>query len=179
MISVWNRRRSAPPGATAAGTEQPARQDGGTEAGKRGRHRGVATVEFALVSIVFFFIVFATVDFGRAIFVYSELHTGVRDAAREMKVKTANGNTGGAISAGLIQNRVRRGLNPETSAEANRPGLQSATASYSCTGGCVSGGRLNITASVGFTPITLGFLQILAPGIGPLTLTSSTSVTLE
>jgi Flp pilus assembly protein TadG len=131
-------------------------------------------VEFAIVSMALFFMIFATVDFGRSIFVYAELHQAVRDAAREMKVKTANGNNGGAISASLIQNRVRRAKNPETSVETARPGLEAATVSYSCAGGCASGNRLTIEASVPFTAVTQDFL-----GIGSLTLTASASVTLE
>jgi Flp pilus assembly protein TadG len=185
MMSIWNRRRSAPPGPVPTEqteTDRTAAKDQGTESTQRGRRRGFATVEFAVVSIVFFFIVFATVDFGRAIFIYSELHTGVGDAAREMKVKTANGNTNGAISNSLIQHRVRYAMNPDLSpsiVETARPGLETATTSYSCTGGCVSGGTLNITGQVSFTPITLGFLQMVAPSIGPLTLTATTSVSLE
>jgi hypothetical protein len=98
----------------------------------------------------------------------------VRDAAREMKVETANGNAHGGITTSNIQNRVRRGLNPETSVQTTRPGLASATASFSCAGGCSSGNKLTITASVPFTAVTQDFL-----GISPITLTATTTVTLE
>jgi Flp pilus assembly protein TadG len=184
MTTCWN-RRFAPPGPAATeptDTNQPVAQVQGTESKRQGRQGGFASIEFALVSILFFFFVFATVDFGRAIFIYSELHTGVRDAAREMKVKTANGNTNGAISNSLIQHRVRFALNPDMSpsvVETPRPGLENATTTFSCSGGCVSGGTLNITGQVTFTPVTLSFLRVIAPGIGPLTLTSTTSVKLE
>jgi Flp pilus assembly protein TadG len=178
-MRIWNRRRGAPPGVDVCAAAAGNRDAGSRE---KGRHPAFATVEFALVSMLFFFMVFATVDFGRAIFIYSELHHGARDAAREMKVKTANGDTNGAISNTAIQRRVRYAwdINSNPSmVEYPRPGLQTATSSYSCTGGCVSGGKLNITASVNFTPVTLSFLQIIAPGLGPITLTTTTSVTLE
>lgn len=143
--------------------------------GDRGRQSGAAVVEFAIASFVFLFMVFATVDFGRAIFVYAELQHGVRDAAREMKVKTANGDNGGAISQSAIQNRVRRFRNIETNGNgAFRPGLTQATATFSCAGGCTSGNRLSIAAAVPFTAVTQEFL-----GIGPLTLSASTSLILE
>jgi hypothetical protein len=118
--------------------------------------------------------VFATIDFGRSIFIYAELHNAVRDAAREAKVRTANGNTGGAISQSLIDHRVKYALNPDTNEEGTRPGLESASVSYSCAGGCTSGNRITIQASVPFTAVTQGFL-----GIGPLTLRATASVTLE
>ncbi len=47
---------------------------------------GQATVEFAIVSIIFLMIVLGTIDFGRAIYMYSELTNSVREGARYAQV---------------------------------------------------------------------------------------------
>jgi Flp pilus assembly protein TadG len=170
----WNRRRASP--RSASGEAEGASKPAGATARVRtkGRRRGTATVEFALAGTAFFMMIFGAVDFGRAIFVYAELHQAVRDAAREAKVRTANGNKGGAISQSLIENRVKRALNPDDSEESDRPGLAAATATYDCDPSCTSGSRLTISASVPFTTVTQDLL-----GISPITLTTSASVTLE
>jgi Flp pilus assembly protein TadG len=144
--------------------------------GKReSRYLGQAIVEFALISTAFFMIVFGTVDFGRAIFLNAELHNAVRDATREAKREVANGPSGPGISQSSIENRVRKAQKPDGSnAESDRPGLQSATASFTCTGDCTSGDKLTVTASVPFSAITQEFL-----GIDPITLTATSTVTLE
>jgi Flp pilus assembly protein TadG len=137
--------------------------------------RGQAIVEFALISVVFFMIVFGTIDFGRAIYLNAQLHNAVRDATREAKRETANGGAGGGISQARILNRVRNAQVPDgTNAEEARPGLGSATASFSCAGGCISGGKITVTASVQFIPVTMNFL-----GLDPITLTASSTTTLE
>jgi Flp pilus assembly protein TadG len=137
--------------------------------------RGQAIVEFALISTAFFMIVFGTIDFGRAIFLNAELHNAVRDATREAKRETSNGSAGGGISQSLISNRVHRAQVPDgTNAEKDRPGLTNATVSYSCSGGCVSGNKITVTASVPFTAITQDLL-----GIDPIMLTASSTTTLE
>jgi Flp pilus assembly protein TadG len=134
---------------------------------------GQAIVEFALISTAFFMIVFGTIDFGRAIFLNAQLHNAVRDATRE--AKRANGGAGGGISQSLIANRVHRAQVPDgTNAEGDRPGLTNATVSYSCPGGCVSGNKITVTASVPFTAFTQDLL-----GIDPFTLTASSTTTLE
>jgi Flp pilus assembly protein TadG len=139
------------------------------------RRPGQAIVEFALISTAFFMIVFGTIDFGRAIFLNAELHNAVRDATREAKTRTANGNAGGGISQALIENRVHKAQVPDgTNIEKDRPGLTSATASFSCAGGCISGNKITVTASVPFSAITQDLL-----GIDPFTLTASSTTTLE
>src|SRR5687768_852174 len=42
---------------------------------------GQAIVEFAIVSIAFFMLVFGSIDFGRAVFMYSQLHNAVQEGA--------------------------------------------------------------------------------------------------
>jgi len=128
-------------------------------------------VEFAITSVAFLLIVFGTIDFGRSIYLYSQLNNGAREAAREAKVGEANGY---GWSAGTIGQRVRVAKDPATSAETSRPGLAGATVTYTCTGSCAPGDRLTIDADLPFSAITQGFL-----GIAPITLHSSATVTIE
>jgi Flp pilus assembly protein TadG len=137
----------------------------------RTRAAGQATVEFALVSAALLLIVFGTFDFGRSIFLSSELHNAVRDAAREGKVAIANGS---GINRASLENRVRKARNPETAAEHARPGLEGATVAVTCSGACASGDRLTVRASLPFRSVTQQFL-----GIRPIDLTASATVTLE
>jgi hypothetical protein len=47
------------------------------------RQRGVATVEFALISLLFFTIVLAMLEFGRMMYLYNTMQEVTRRAARE------------------------------------------------------------------------------------------------
>jgi Flp pilus assembly protein TadG len=132
---------------------------------------GQTMVEFAIVSVAFFLIVFGTVDFGRAIYLYSELHNAVRDVAREGKVKTANGY---GIDTASLESHVYQYWNPETQTTKPRPGLEKAEATVTCVGGCTSGNTLVVEATLPFKAVTQEFL-----GLSPLTLKASASVTLE
>lgn len=51
------------------------------------RRRGVATVEFALVCMIFFTLVFGALEFARLMFVYNSIQEVTRRAAREMTVR--------------------------------------------------------------------------------------------
>lgn len=51
------------------------------------RPRGVATVEFALVSMIFFTLLFGALEFARLLYVYNTLQEVTRRAAREMTVR--------------------------------------------------------------------------------------------
>lgn len=145
-------------------------------------HRGQATVEFAIVSIFLLLTVLGTIDFGRAIFLKSELEAAVREAAREARTVTARpGQVGPPCDtvANVVKQRVRYQKNPDEGGgcgegEHPRPGLQSATATYTCSPSCSSGGKLTVTATLPFQAVTQEFL-----GISPLTLTASATVTLE
>jgi len=136
-----------------------------------GASAGQTMVEFAIVSVAFFLIVFGTVDFGRAIYLYSELHNAVRDVAREGKVGSANGL---GVDTAKLESHIADSWNPETQTTHPRPGLGDATASVTCVGGCTSGNTLVVTASIPFQAVTQGFL-----GLSPITLKASASVTLE
>ncbi len=146
--------------------------------GANGRRRGDADapagqtlIEFAIVSVAFFLIVFGTIDFGRAIYLYSELHNAVRDVAREGKVGSANGF---GVNIAKLEGHIANYWNPETQTTSPRPGLAKADVTVSCVGGCTSGNTLVVTASIPFQAVTQNFL-----GLSPLTLTASASTTLE
>ena len=53
----------------------------------RRRQRGVATVEFAVVCIVFLTLLFGALEFARLLYVYNSLQEVTRRAAREMTVR--------------------------------------------------------------------------------------------
>jgi Flp pilus assembly protein TadG len=119
-----------------------------------------AIVEFAIVSLAFFLIVFGTIDFGRAIFMYSQLHNAVREGARVGKIDPTN--------ATAIRNAVlnhAEGLN-----------LSSSNITIACdNGSCSSSSEtVKVTAAIGFTAITQELL-----GIGPITLRASAEVLTE
>ena len=141
--------------------------------------RGQATVEFAIVSIFLLLTVLGTIDFGRAIFLKSELENAVREAAREARTVTARpGQVGPPCDsiANIVNLRVKMMRNPGgcNVGDHPRPGLQSATVTYSCSPSCSSGGRLTVIARLPFQAVTQEFL-----GISPMTLQASATVTLE
>jgi len=151
-----------------------------SRASKREFHLGQAMVEFALISTAFFTIIFGTIDFGRAIYLDMQLHNAVRDAGRYAKTETANDYNRGGLSQ--IPNWVHYQYNYDASGVSDtfgadaahaRPGLGSATVTYSC-GACTSGSELTITATLPFQAITQTLLKI-----GPFNITASTTVTLE
>ena len=140
---------------------------------------GQTIVEFAIASVALLLIVFGTVDFGRAIYLQVQLENGVREAARELKTRTASVNTCSGITQEFAQFRVRTARNPEEGGgcgqgEHPRPGLGSATAAISCVPSCTAGSHLTVSASMPFQAVTQEFL-----GIRPITLTASATVILE
>lgn len=57
---------------------------------KRAAQRGLTTVEFAIVGLVFFVILFAVIEFGRIIYTMNILQEGARRAARVAAVCAVN-----------------------------------------------------------------------------------------
>ncbi|GIW04080.1 MAG: hypothetical protein KatS3mg059_0700 [Thermomicrobiales bacterium] len=119
-----------------------------------------AIVEFAVVSLAFFLIVFGTIDFGRAIFMYSQLHNAVREGARVGKIDPTN--------ATAIRNAVLSHADGLT--------LSSSDITIACNNGSCSSSSetVKVTASIGFQAITQELL-----GIGPITLRASAEVLTE
>lgn len=56
----------------------------------RTRQRGVATVEFALISLIFFTLLFGALEFARMLYIHNSLQEVTRRAAREMTVRWVN-----------------------------------------------------------------------------------------
>lgn len=103
-------------------------------------------VEFALTSLIFFLIVFGTLDFGRAIYQYSQLHNAVREGARVAKVKPAD--------TAAIRSKVK----------ATGIGLNLSDANIGISGGGGQPGDVvRVTASYHFDLITGDFLGITVP----------------
>lgn len=113
---------------------------------------GQATVEFALVSIVFFMMVFGTFDIGRAVYMYSEMTNSVREGARYAEV--APTDTSG------IKNHVIQ--------KSPYLGLTTSDVTVSCASSCTSGNNVTVSVKMNFQFITQQFL-----GIKPFTMHAS------
>lgn len=112
----------------------------------RASRGGQTLVEFAFTSLIFFVIVFGTLDFGRAIYQYSQLHNAVREGARVAKVKPTDG---AAIRAKVKDTGV---------------GLNLTDANIGVSGGGGKPGEVvRVTATYHFDLITGSFLAITAP----------------
>ncbi len=136
---------------TEDGSTSPAQTNIGTA--RRCRHplarAGQATVEFALVSIIFLMIVLGTVDLGRAVYMYSQLTNSVREGARYAQVAPTD-TTG-------IKQRV---VNYSTGL-----GLSTSDVSINCTGSCKTGDDVTVSVSMSFSLVAQQFL-----GISPFTM---------
>jgi Flp pilus assembly protein TadG len=120
--------------------------------------RGQALVEFALVSIIFFTIVFGTIDLGRAVYMKSELTNSVREGARYARVKPTD--TSGIKNAVITRSP---GL-----------GLTTSSVTVTCSGTCKTGGTVKVQATVPFTAFAQNLL-----GIDPITLNASATVDID
>ena len=117
-----------------------------------GRSFAQATVEFAIVSILFFMIVFGTFDIGRGVYMYSELTNSVREGARYGQVAPTD--------TSAIQQRVvdkSPGL-----------GLSTSDVTVTCSTKCASGNNITVKANLPFSLITQDLL-----GIKPFTMHAS------
>jgi Flp pilus assembly protein TadG len=132
---------------------------------RSGKSEGQALVEFALVSVIFLSITIGSVDVGRAVFMYQQMHNAVRDAARVVKVYPGNGQ--GALNQSLVETFVYnyQSTDPaDTNAHRLRPGMSNAVVSYTCSAGCApSTGTITITAKLPFTFVIPAFLKLPFP----------------
>ena len=124
---------------------------------------GQAIVEFTLVSFAFLALVFGTIDFGRVIFMYSDLHNSVREGARYGKMNPADQY---AIEDIVISKASSLDILP-------------GNIEISCTGGCYPGcSDITVKASAEFFPITARLLGLGKADL-PIVLNSSVTVTSE
>jgi Flp pilus assembly protein TadG len=126
---------------------------------------GQAIVEFAIVSVAFFMMVFGTIDLGRAVYMYSQLNNAVQEGARVGKTNP--------VDHTAIQNKV---IDLASSFD-----LTSSDVSVTCytsdgtlTDQCSTSSKVQVEATANFTAITQDFL-----GISPITLTATTRVATE
>src|SRR5947199_10166701 len=94
--------------------------------GLRGQ-RGSAIVEFTLVSLMFFALVFGLVEFGRALFAYSTVSSAAREGVRYASVHGSDSKS--PASKEDIRNdvlRKTRGLNYVTAGVSWQPDNQPA-----------------------------------------------------
>lgn len=75
----------------------------------RGGQRGQVLVEFAFAGLLFFTLLFAVIDFGRALYAYDQLAQAARVGARYASVNTPKNSdcgtayaSGGACQGGII-----------------------------------------------------------------------------
>lgn len=108
--------------------------------------RGQALVEFALASLLFLVIVFGTLDLGRAIYQYAQVHNAVREGARVAKVKPTD--------TAAIKDRVL----------ATSTGLGLSADSINVSGGGGKpGDMVRVTVTYRFTLITGALLDVEVP----------------
>jgi Flp pilus assembly protein TadG len=124
---------------------------------------GQAIVEFAMVSVAFLMLVFGTIDFGRVIFMYSQLHNSVREGARYGKMNPTDNYA--------IENVVI--------SSAENLGIQPGNIDIHCTGGCYPGcSDVTVEATAQFVPLTARLLGLGADDL-PIMMHSSATVTAE
>jgi Flp pilus assembly protein TadG len=123
----------------------------GSRHAERWTHRrsGQAMVEFALVSILFLMTVLGAIDFGRAIYIDSQLTNAVREGARYAQVAPAD----------------TPGIRTEVKHRASGLGLADGDIIVSCSSSCTAGNDVTVRANLRFSFITQEFL-----GIGPFTM---------
>ena len=114
------------------------------------RRSGQAMVEFALASILFMTVVLGAIDFGRAIYIDSQLTNAVREGARYAQVAPTDSN----------------GIRLEVIHKGSGLGLKSGDVVVSCSpNNCTTGNDITVRANLRFSFITQEFL-----GIGSFTM---------
>jgi Flp pilus assembly protein TadG len=124
---------------------------------------GAAVVEFALVVPVLFLIVFAVIDFGRALWIQNVLISGVREGARAGAVQqtTALAQSAAKIATACYIGRILKGaVACSATGDATIAGgtVVYSAASVNATCDCATGGTGLLTVSLAsgyaFTPAT-------------------------
>lgn len=113
---------------------------------------GQSMVEFALVSVIFLTILLGTIDFGRGVFMYAELHNAVREGARYARVHPSDTTGTKSTVVGYIQGFT----------------LSAGAVTVSCTNSCVTGDTVTVSVSYNFSAVTQSFLRL-----SPVTLSAS------
>jgi Flp pilus assembly protein TadG len=119
---------------------------------------GQATVEFALVSIIFLTLVLASVDLGRAVYMYSQLTNSVREGARYAQVSPTD----------------TTGIKDKVVSYSSGLGIDSSDVTVSCNTSCTTGNSVTVSVSMPFSLVAQSFL-----GISPMTLHAHARVNID
>jgi Flp pilus assembly protein TadG len=107
-------------------------------------------VEFALVSILFLTVVLGAIDFGRAVYINSQLTNAVREGARYAQVAPSDTS----------------GIKSEVKDKGAGLGLSDSDIVVTCSSNdCTAGNDITVRANLDFSFIIQSFL-----GIGPFTM---------
>lgn len=126
-----------------------------------GRQAGQAMVEFAIAGLLFFYMLFGILDFGRAIFQYNDLASSAREGARA------------AIVQSLTDDQVK---DYTVQASAGLLTTGDVTISGSRTCNAVPCPTVTITVQHTFTPITPLIGNLIG---GSITMTASSTMVVE
>jgi Flp pilus assembly protein TadG len=127
---------------------------------KRQRFHGQAMVEFAIVSIVFFSLVFGIIEGGRLLFTYHEVNHAAREGAR---YAVAHGSKNGNATLGDIEQHIA-----ETTVGLSQSAL---TVDMSAPNGNDPGEQVTVSVEYPFEPIVA-----LVFGSNPITLTADSTM---
>jgi Flp pilus assembly protein TadG len=124
-----------------------------------GGTNGQAIIEFALVSVLFFSMIFGIVDFGRAIYLSNQLHNAVREGARY----------------GKLYPTATSSIKSKVVASASGFSLSNSDVTVTCPSSCTAtSSRVTVSVTAHFTAITQELL-----GLDPITMTVSSSANVE
>jgi hypothetical protein len=144
-----------------------------------GRQRGAAAVEFALVSLLFFTLLFGILEFGRMLYLYNTVQEVTRRAAREAVVRWVDETdaiktlalsvsalpAAPELTAANITIRYLNKSGAEVTLPPTDPGDNlSACGDNTRTASCIDSVRVSID-NVSYTPMVslFGFLNIAVP----------------
>ena len=128
---------------------------GGARRGGRRAAGGQGAVEFALVSLALFLIIFGTIDVGRGVFLRSLLANAVREAARDGSIYPSDGSSYPNIAGagGLVEAAQRRSpalplAAGDFTVQCALPATPGSFSAGTCAGGtAVIGGLLQVCAT--------------------------------
>jgi len=150
--------------------------------------RGAGVVEFALVAPLFLFVVFGLVDLGRATMLYNSVASAAHEGARFGMVlrdaswgtnfaSAGNGNSAGTYGPNITAYLAAGYENTIVGQVARRAGaldLTRTSVTIAVSTKPDRGDELTVTVGQAFSPIAGSFL-----GIGPITVSASSTVLLE
>lgn len=138
------------------------------------RERGSTTVEFAIVSIVTLLLLFAIIDFGRALYAYHLVTNAARIATRYAIVRGSTCGVGCTVTSNDIQTYIR-GMSPGIDPSAmNVSATWSADVPSGCSTAPFQGPGCIVSVNVAYT---FAFITPLLPAIAlPMSSTSKMSI---